>query len=182
MSSVPTTHGGDNRVPQPTSNVYKAKIIDQMMTVTHEGDTRIILTVKLTALLKDAHDPGAGAEPCEAKECEVWITVPGGDDDAKLSMALRDLERLDFKDDDISRLHPEHPETVSLVDKEVHVRCKQIGDFEYWNLAWPREKPKAVSVAELQQTTSKLKDKIGTFRKNKGNKKGAKAASSKAGK
>jgi len=181
MSNELTTPTGDNNAPQAASTVFKAKIIDQMVAVTTEGDTRVILTVRVHAQLKDAQDLASGAEPCPAKEHDVWLNIPS-DDEPRLRMALRDLERLDFNDDDVSRLHPEHAETVSLVGKEVHVRCKVSGDYAYWNLVWPREKPKAVSVAEFQQKTSKLTDAIRNVREQGSGKKGARSKPTQASK
>jgi hypothetical protein len=72
-------------------------------------------------------------------------------------MAVRDLERLGFPGDDISLLHPEHPEHVSLLGKEVHVRMRVVADNEYWNFCWP---PKALGGEELKSAAASLRVRI----------------------
>jgi hypothetical protein len=151
--------------------VYRAVIIDQAVKIIDQADktteeARIILTVKRLLKLMNPEDPEEGTEACEQGEHEVWITIVG-DDVGRLHMALRDLERLGFTDDDISRLHPEHPECFRLVDKHVYIRPATVGDVTYWNIAWPRPKPKAVGVADLQNLAASLKAKIAAVRSRK---------------
>src|SRR5262245_30673952 len=95
-------------------HVYKGKIIDQMITTTEHGDLRVILSVKHTAKLKDDQNLAAGSEPCPPKECEVWLNF-STDGDTQLRIALSSLERLGFSGDDVSRLHPDHPDTIRLI-------------------------------------------------------------------
>jgi hypothetical protein len=134
---------------------------------------RVVLTVRVTSEWKDPQDPAAGSEPCPPKEVEVWLGLPG-DDDKRLRMALRDLGRLGFNDDDVSKLHPDHPQFCSLVGKDVHVRSKVLNGIEYWNLAWPRVK---VSLDKLREAAAPLKARISALR-NK-TKAGAKPAAGK---
>jgi hypothetical protein len=148
-------------------NVYKGSITDQTVCTRErdgEVEVQIPFTVRITARLKDENNPGDGSEECPQHERQVLITIVENDAD-RLRMALRDLERLGFADDDISRLHPEHPQFVSLVGREVHVRLKVVDDREYWNFAWPREKPKPASLGTLQAIAGGLKDKIVDARK-----------------
>jgi hypothetical protein len=140
--------------------VYKGMVIDQTIVTTEQGDTRVILTVKHTARLKDSRDLAAGSDSCSPTECEVWITL-AADNDKQLRMALRALERLGFADDDVSRLHADHPEGVSLVNTEVHVRAKVVDEVEYWNLVWPRAR---ASLDTTRQAAAQLKDKIAALR------------------
>jgi hypothetical protein len=148
-----------------TEPIFKARVIDQMVT-TRQGDPRIILTIKVLGKLRNVQDPTEGVDECPPSECDVWITLPHNNEE-RLGMAMRDLERLGFAGDDISRLHPDHPDAFRLLDKDVHVRRKVVGDVEYWNLAWPREKPKPVGVAEMQQAAAPLKAKISALRRKK---------------
>jgi hypothetical protein len=170
LTSLPVEQSGSNVVSPPTqqeNRVYKATIIDQTMVTTEQGDTRVILTVRRTAKLKDGRDSAAGNEPCTPKEVEVWITL-AADKETQFRIALDNLERLGFQDEDVTRLHPDHPEAFHLVNKEVYVRCKVVGDQEYWNLAWPREK---ISLDQLQQAAGPLNAKIAALRGQKGKKK-----------
>jgi hypothetical protein len=141
--------------------VYQAQIIDQVVTKTNSEvpQVALVLQVKIKAKLKNDKNPGDGTEACPQLEREVRITFVEDDYD-RLRMAVQNLERLGFADDDISRLHPEHPGFFSLLEKEVYVRKKTVNDTEYWNLAWPREKPKAVAIGELQAEATSLKDRI----------------------
>jgi len=148
-------------------DVRLARVTDQTVTVADKGDTRIILTVHLLARPEDAQNPTEHTDDGAPQECEVWITLPA-DDDRRLAMAVRDLDRLGFVGDDVARLHPDHPQTVSLLGREVNVSRRVVGGYVYWNLAWPRRK--ATSVAELEAATT-LKGKIAAARlKNNGSK------------
>jgi len=144
---------------------YQAKIVDQLLTKSNNDlSLQLILTIKILAMLKNAKSPADGTEECPQLEREAWITFPE-DNDKRLYYATRDLERLGFSDPDLSKLHPEHLEFVSLVDKVVNVTMKTIDGLEYWNLAWPREKPTPLALGELQKTTNLLKDKIPVAKK-----------------
>jgi hypothetical protein len=157
--------------------VFKAQIIDQMVTYNPKGEAVVLLTVKVLAKLANDRNPGDGTVPCPQRERLVWLALPEDDDD-RLRMAVRDLERMGFADDDVSRLHPEHPTCFSVIEKEVHVRIKVINDLEYWNLAWPREKPKPVAVEELKKATESLKGRVAAARQRlkEGPRKGKNAA------
>jgi hypothetical protein len=117
------------------------------------------LTTKILARLKNNKNPGDGTEPCPELERDVRITFAEDDYD-RLRMAVRQLEQLGFADDDISRLHPDHPSHCSFLNKDVYVRMKVFNDNEYWNLAWPREKAKAGAIEEVKQGAANLQPKI----------------------
>jgi hypothetical protein len=155
---------------------YKAKVVDQMLSINAKGEAVVILTVRVLAKLANDRNPGDGTVPCTQRERQVWIAL--GADDDRLRMAIRDLEKLGVVDDDISRLHPEHPDFFSLLEKEVCVRMKVINDLEYWNLAWPREKPKPVAVEAVQQAAESLRGRIAAARQQlkEGPRKGKNAA------
>jgi hypothetical protein len=93
-------------------------------------------------------------------EREVWITFPANDEN-RLRIAISHMERLGFTDDDISRLHPEHPDCNRLVEKEIYVRHKLVGDREYWNLAWPREMS---GLDQTKEIAALVKTKIAALR------------------
>jgi hypothetical protein len=114
--------------------------------------------------LVDPRDRSAGTVPCPAEECEVWITL-ALDNDTQLRIALENLKKLGVAEEDIARLHPEHPEPISLVGKKVCVRIKNAGGNDYWNLAWPREK---LSMGTLSQAVSTVQAKLAAARNNSG--------------
>jgi hypothetical protein len=147
--------------------VYQAKVIDQMVTRNRDDDLVVIITVALVGKLRNPKNPSDGTEDCPRAEKEVWVAFVD-DDENRLRMAVRDMERLGFTDDDVSRLHPEHPQSFRLLDKEVLVRCRILDGNEYWNFAWPREKPAPVEVTELQGRAASLKEKIAAAKKGKG--------------
>jgi hypothetical protein len=143
------------------NSVYKAAIIDQALAIVYRGETRVIFTVKIQAKLRNAANPAEGTETCPPWEREVWVNLSENDED-RLAMALRDLERLGFAEDDVRRLHPDHPDVFRLVGKEVYVRCRVVGDVEYWNFAWLHER---VGLEELAKAAEPLRGKIATVRK-----------------
>jgi hypothetical protein len=155
--------------------VYKAKVIDQLVTRNDNQEPQLVLGIKISAKLKNNKNPSDGSEECQQLEREVRITIVEDDYD-RLRMAVRDLERLGFADDDITRLHPEHPEHYSLLDKEVHARMKTVNETEYWNFAWPREKPKPMAAEDWEKAAASLKEKIAQvkqrMKEDRGRKKG----------
>src|SRR5262249_26994751 len=144
--------------------VFKAKVIDQMLSKNHDEEPQLVLTVKILAKLKDPRNPADGTEECPQLEREVRVTFVAEDED-RLRMAVRDLDGLGYTDDDISRLHPDHPDHFSLLGMEVHVRMKDVGEFQYWNLAWPRERPRPVAVDELKSKAASLQPRLAAARK-----------------
>ena len=143
--------------------VYRAKITDQRLSLSHDGEPQLVLTTKIQARLKNAKNPADGTEECPQLEREVRITIVE-DDYVRLTMAIRDLERLGFTGDDVTRLHPDHPEFFSLLDKDVYVRMKEVNEVEYWNLAWVREKPKPVAIDALAAKAPALEANIAAAR------------------
>jgi hypothetical protein len=167
VSDVPFSPvGGNGRSPQSSddSPVFQASVIDQMVSITPDGDPRLVLSVTIVSRLKNPQDPAAGYEPHPSMECEVWVTLAGADE-RRLGMALRDLKRLGFDGDDVSRLHPEHPQSFSLLGKSVLVRPRVVGGIEYWNLFWPRVKSQPAGLSRLQETAVCLKEKITSLKK-----------------
>jgi hypothetical protein len=169
MSSIPATQGGDNvSSPPPEENhVYFGHIVDQTVQMV-KGDPCVILTIKPHERLRDPHDPSAGTEPCERQECDVRITL-SADDDNRLRIAIRDLDRLGYwaqAGDDHTRLHPDHPDVIRLIGKLVYVRAKVIGRLTFWNLVWPQEKPKPIAVGDLQRAAPSLHARIAAARAN----------------
>ena len=150
-------------------SVFCAKIIDQMVANNRDGDPQLVVTFKLEAQLKNPKRMEDGTVECSQLERDLRITMVGSDDN-RLEMAVRDLDRLGFTGEDISQLHPDHPECVSLIGKEVFVRCKMVNDTEFWNLAWVRQKPQAVNIDALAAPAAMLKAKLGEARERLKNK------------
>jgi hypothetical protein len=143
----------------PMEGTYQGRIIDQAYLTPSGDEVRIVLTVCIDARLKNEKVAADGAEECPRLEREVWITF-GPTDDWKLERAISDLERLGFDSNDLSLLHPDHPEHVSLVGKEVHVRVRTSGAYDYWNLAWPRLKSQSGDIGTASESAPRYKDRI----------------------
>src|SRR5262249_14491812 len=131
-------------------------VIDQALAKSANREAQLLLTVRIQARLKNERNRADGAEPCLQAEREVRVTF-AEDDEQRLRMAVRDFERLGFPADDISLLHPEHPDHVSLLRKEVHVRKRVVADNEYWNFCWP---PEALGGEELKSAAASLRVRI----------------------
>jgi hypothetical protein len=144
--------------------VFCAQIIDQGMASTADGDLQLVLTVRIHCELNDPQDVSAGVKECAPLEREVKLTFIA-DNDNRLRMAVRDLDRLGFSGDDICQLHPDHPQTHSLSGRNIHVRRKIVNGVEYFNLAWPGEKPGPVAVDELQDKAKELASRIAAVRR-----------------
>src|SRR5262245_26504406 len=114
----------NSNAPYEVGMVYRARITDQMLSLSHDGEPQVVLGIKIQARLKNDKNPSDGTEECPQLEREVRITIVEDDDD-RLCMAIRDLERLGFSGDDVTRLHPDHPDCFSLLDKDVYVRMKE---------------------------------------------------------
>jgi hypothetical protein len=152
-----------SNAPYEEGLIYRARITDQMLSLSRDEEPQLILTVKILSQLKNDKNLSDGTEECPQLEREVRITIVE-DDYERLAMALRDLERLGFTGDDVTRLHPDHPECFSLLDKEVFVRMKEVNGNEYWNLAWVREKPKPVAIEALTAKAPTLEANIAAAR------------------
>jgi hypothetical protein len=140
--------------------VYQAKVVDQMLTRNGDGELQLVLGVRILTRLKNDRNPGDGTVGCPQQEREVWVTFVD-DDEQRLHMAARDLERLGVPDDDIAKLHPDHPQFFCLVDKNVFVRMRIVNDFEFWNFAWPRER---LGIDDLRQVTCRLSAELAEAR------------------
>jgi hypothetical protein len=145
-------------------HVYLAKIVDQKVAMSGRGELQVILTILILAQLKNEANAAEGTVPCAQAEREVRITFVA-DDQQRLRMAVRDLERLGFGDTDISRLDPLHPEYFALVGKDVYVRMRVVKSIEYWNLSWPSER---LSGDMLMGAADALKAKIAAAKDKKG--------------
>jgi hypothetical protein len=122
---------------------------------------QLILTVKVLGKLRNERNAAEGVEPCPPAEVEVRITF-AEDDEQRLRMAIRDLQGLGFTHDDISLLHPDHQNFVSLVGKEIWMRMRVVGGVAYWNLAWP---PEIVGGEPLRNAASSLMSKIAAVKR-----------------
>jgi hypothetical protein len=151
----------NNQNTYQEGRIYEARIIDQDV-CTSTDRMQVILTICIQAALRDDPTPEASTEECPEGEREVWITLDPNDQD-RLRMALNNLERLGFHDEDINRLHPEHEHCFSLIGRVIHVRMKVKDGFEYWNLASP--KARRVPVGALSKVTDPIKEKIGALKR-----------------
>jgi hypothetical protein len=151
---------------QESGGLYGGEVTDQLLATGKAGEIQLILTVKVTAVVKDEKAPSESAVPCLPQEAEVWLNFSETEED-RLRMSLRHLERLGFVDADLSKLHPEHPQCHLLVGARVHLRPRVIGDLTYWNLAWPRERPKQVAIGAIKGATEALAAHINAIRARK---------------
>jgi hypothetical protein len=152
---------------QDPGGLYAGEITDQFLAPGKSGEVQLILTVKVTAVVKDVKAPTESAVPCPHQEVEVWLSFSETAED-RLRMSLRDLERLGFMEEDLLKLHPDHPECRLLVGAKVHVKSKVTGTLTYWNLAWPRERPKPVAIGAIKGATDALAARILAIRAKKG--------------
>jgi hypothetical protein len=141
---------------------YKACITDQMFAkeADNKSGFRVILTVRPLSRVKDRKDTTGATEECPHDECEVSIRIDTGDD-ASMVRAGKDLQRLGLDDDDPRRFHPEHPQALLVVGKEVHVKFNAVGAYTYCNLAWPLAK---ADIASLLQDGDDIKKKMAAAR------------------
>jgi hypothetical protein len=152
-----------SNAPYEDGKVYRAKVTDQLLSRNNNGEVQIILGVKIQARLKNSKNPSDGTEACPQLQRDVRITIVE-DDFERLTMAIRDLERLGFTDDDVSRLHPDNPQFFSLLEQAVYVRMKEHNGNEYWNLAGVNERPRPVALDEMKDSATTLKSRIAAAR------------------
>jgi hypothetical protein len=166
-----TVDATEKRVAYDERDVYMARVIDQMLARSANGETQLIVTVQLVAKLRNPKNAAEGTVPCPPAELDVRLNFPETEED-RLARTLRELERLGFADDDVSRLHPDHREFVNLAGTEVHVRMHLFGGLEYWNLYWP---PSKLGGTEAKVAAESLRGRIAAARKKAkgGGKKGA---------
>lgn len=146
--------------------LYAGEVTDQLLASGKSGEIQLILTAKVTALVKDEKAPSESAIPCTHQEAEVWLNF--SETNEKLfHMSLKNLEQLGFTDPDLSRLHPDHPQCHLLVGTKVYLRAKVINGLTYWNLAWPRERPKPIEIGALKSATDTLAARITAMRSKK---------------
>ncbi|MEQ8667533.1 MAG: hypothetical protein RIC12_00075 [Pirellulales bacterium] len=141
--------------------VFEATICDQFVKRNWDDELQVVFTVKITGKLSEDGDETDRVEPVKAFERDVYITL--SKDVQKLRIALDHLEKLGFADSDISKLHPDHAQFLSLIDKAVLVRCRVKGDKTYWNFAWPRQPAKPVALGETQTAAADLQKRIETL-------------------
>ena len=139
-------------------SVFQATICDQILSRNLNEELQIIFTVQITA--KATTDPGSsvGMEPMEPFERDVYLTL--SEDGQKLNIARENLKRLGVEGVDIIKFHPDHPEFVSLIDKEVQVRCRIKGDSTYWNFSWTSFRPPAISLKEAEAAARKFQQRL----------------------
>jgi hypothetical protein len=127
--------------------LFRGSICDQLLTKNMNHDVQVIITVQIDARVLDEQDLRALVE-IPRFEREVYLTILPGTEQGRI--AERNLDRLGVDEADIKRLHPDHADGISLIDKQVFVRCRVKGESTYWNLAWPRLKPTAITLEEAQ--------------------------------
>src|SRR5262249_21675955 len=137
-------------------STYLGAISDQLVTESTDGKPQVILTVTPRGRLCNERNVAAGIDPCPHTDVEVRITLDL-DDPERLGWAVRDLESAGFVQDDVSLLHPDHPQHVSLLGQEVCIRPKLVGGRLYWNLVRLR---KSVALDSLTQCAQELTAKI----------------------
>ena len=153
----------DNNVIE-NGAVYQAKIVDQIVSRNRHDELQVVFTTEVSGKLTNERDPNCPVESVGTFERDVYLTFSG--EEQRLRMALDHLKRLGFDESDVVKLHPDHPESVSMVGKEVRVRPKIIADVAYWNFAWSGWRPAALKLEEAQPTATQLKRKIELMRGN----------------
>ena len=148
--------------------LYAAKVVDQLLTVDKNGDVLLIVNIERTALITDEGNPTEGRTTCPAQEHEVRISLPSSEPERqRLEIGLKNLSKFGVEPADIPRLHADHSRAILLTGREVYVRPKVSGGNIYWNLAWPRERPRPVAVGTLEAATANLLSKLSAAREGK---------------
>ena len=129
-------------------DVFQAKICDQVISHSLAGELQIVLTVRIAAKLDDPRDPASTTREIAAFEKDAYLTM--SDEPQRRSMVEADLTRLGVDPADVLQLHPDHPYSISLIGKDVHVQCRVRGTSVYWNLARFRSERRAVTLEEAK--------------------------------
>jgi hypothetical protein len=129
-------------------DVFQATICDQVISNSLAGELQIVLTVGIAAKLDDPRDPLGPTRAVAPYERDVYLTM--SDEPQRRSMVEADLTRLGIDPADVLRLHPDHPQSISLIGKGVHVQCRFRGTSVYWNLARFRPERRAVTLKEAE--------------------------------
>ena len=139
-------------------SVFQATICDQILSRNRNDELQIIFSVKIIANVTTDPGSNAGTESMEPFERDVYVTFC--EDRQRLSIARENLKRLGVEEGvDIIKLHPDHPEFVSLIDKEVQVRCRNKGDNTYWNFAWSF-RPTAINLKEAEAAARQFQQRL----------------------
>ena len=133
----------------PDGTMYAATVVDQLVTTDRSGEVQVILTVETTARVTDEQSPADSHAPCPPGEREVWLSFPAADEN-RLRIGLMHLARFGVAPAELNRLHPDHPGVLTLTGTPVYVKSKVINGLVYWNLVWPRERPKEVPLGTLK--------------------------------
>jgi hypothetical protein len=145
--------------------VFCGTIADQFPAATENGDLHIILSVEVTGKLRDPSDHAAGVDECPCVEREVRLTITRDESgDMRTRIAVENLERLGVSVSEVSRLHPDHPNAINLIGKLVCVRPRERDGVVFWNLAWPRQRLKSVTLDGLSERVDELAARIEKFR------------------
>jgi hypothetical protein len=127
--------------------LFAGEIVDQTLSMNRNGELQVITSVRLT---EEFH--GGKPVACDVSHCDVYITAAA--DETRQRIARDQLELLDFTDRDLTRLHPDHPQSVSLIGRKVTVRARVKGEATYWNFA--RNRPRPIDFASAQAAVAKL--------------------------
>lgn len=148
--------------------MYAAKVVDQLFTVVANGDMTLLLTVERFALVIDEANPAEGRTSCEPQEHEVRITLPAAEHELqRLEIGLKNLSKFGVEMTDLPKLHTDHPQAIPLTGREVYVRPKVSGGNTYWNLVWPRERPRPVAVSAIETAAANLLARLSAARERK---------------
>lgn len=128
--------------------LFRGVICDQILTSNANDEPQIVITVQIDAHVPNEQAPDSVVE-MPAFERDVYLTVVDGS--KKGEIARSQLRRLGVPGESILILHPEHSNHVSLIDKQVFVQCRVKAESTYWNLVWPRPKPKAITLKEAEE-------------------------------
>lgn len=107
--------------------LYHGKVIDQSVDSGRDESIRLNLTVQLYDQVKPV------TEPLQNRmEVAVSITLLSPNPTAE-AIGLKVLKNLGIESQDTLRLHPDHPECISLVTRDVNLKCITKDGKYYWN-------------------------------------------------
>ena len=122
-----------------------------------DGGLRVVFTVAL-ATQDDANGQPVADDDALPAEVEVALAFLT---ETQKRISMEHLDRLGFSDIDLSRLHPDHPDAVILVNVPVRVRPKFIDGRTYWNFSW---QPMRMALDDAQRQAAAIAEDLAALR------------------
>jgi hypothetical protein len=141
--------------------IFSGSVVDQFLAETEYGDLQLILTIDVTSRLRDPRDRGAGTEDVPREQHETRLTFSETERGEKATqISIKNLGRFGFTGTDFSRLHPDHEDFYSLIGRDVHIRPREKDGVTYWNLAWPRSRPRPAPLDDVVERMPGLRRRV----------------------